>query len=530
MSQPLRVSLGRDARGVILVPAIVMGSLLVGALFYVAAAGDAMIFRTQLQDAADSSAFTAAVWHARGMNLIAAANIAMSLMLFIVVVFHLFEMILLLLAIIPGIGAFSLAAARTLMTVETRMAKGIDTGLNLFVATEETISLAVPLIAAVESRNIKTSAESTLAGGLSLVPVPLDNAVNRVLKLEETRMPGVGTALPLQADSFGALCAKAAKPMAEAVAWLVDKVAGVVPIGGGIIRDAVMGEWRAVESTFDAMAEAGDGVLCQSVDAMIAHFAADTLSNACESEATDDQTAADQAEAEANGEPPPEPTEAEADERERRRREQANECAGGLASDLKKNTGFSARPAMVWQAAANGHAFMHTWSRATAQPPLWGRDQAALAITDGGSGPAVTPSTVAYAEAEFYYNCTDKWSNCMGDATWQPNWTARMRRFRNPGDELKLVASGPLLDLGGLLQEAGTNFIEEIVPRMAGRGNKKREAAGEAVVSLALNYADKIPGFEEFFARVSDLMSGGLDAAGLSDLLDARDPDERRIH
>src|SRR5256885_13432557 len=98
-------SLARDARGAILVPAIVMGSLLVGALFYVAAAGDAIIFRTQLQDAADTTAFTTAIWHAKGMNMIALLNIFMSLLLFVVVILHFIELLCFVIGFVPGVGA-----------------------------------------------------------------------------------------------------------------------------------------------------------------------------------------------------------------------------------------------------------------------------------------------------------------------------------------------------------------------------------------------------------------------------------------
>ena len=70
----LGVSLLVVVAGAILVPALVMGALMTGALFYVAAVGDAIIFRTELQNAADVTSFKSAVWHARGMNTITSLN------------------------------------------------------------------------------------------------------------------------------------------------------------------------------------------------------------------------------------------------------------------------------------------------------------------------------------------------------------------------------------------------------------------------------------------------------------------------
>src|SRR6185312_9395149 len=144
-------SLVEDSRGAILIPAVVMGSLLVGALFYVAAAGDAIIFRTQLQDAADTSAFTAAIWHARGLNMIALLNVFMSLILFIVVLCHFIELLCFVVGFVPGVGAVATSVANTVMRFEQASSKFIAGGLKLFETTEQIVSAATPLIASEEA-------------------------------------------------------------------------------------------------------------------------------------------------------------------------------------------------------------------------------------------------------------------------------------------------------------------------------------------------------------------------------------------
>ncbi|WP_236519650.1 hypothetical protein [Sandaracinus amylolyticus] len=67
-----------DQRGAIMVIGVFMSAMLVGILYYVWGIGGALLFRERMQDAADASAFSAAVVHARGMNIIALLNIVMA--------------------------------------------------------------------------------------------------------------------------------------------------------------------------------------------------------------------------------------------------------------------------------------------------------------------------------------------------------------------------------------------------------------------------------------------------------------------
>src|ERR1044071_4985205 len=78
----------RDTRGAVMVLGIVFGALLVGSLWHIAAIGDAMAWRERAQDAVDAGAFENAVWHARGMNVIVASNIVMSLGLGVLVLWR----------------------------------------------------------------------------------------------------------------------------------------------------------------------------------------------------------------------------------------------------------------------------------------------------------------------------------------------------------------------------------------------------------------------------------------------------------
>src|SRR4051794_33605355 len=88
MNREPNQNLTQDSRGAILIVGIVFGVLLVGALWHIAGIGDAIAWRERAQDAADAGAFENAVWNARGMNVIVAINIVMSLVLCILVIWR----------------------------------------------------------------------------------------------------------------------------------------------------------------------------------------------------------------------------------------------------------------------------------------------------------------------------------------------------------------------------------------------------------------------------------------------------------
>lgn len=82
--QPL-VRLGPNERGAVFILGAFMALFLVGSLWYVIGLGDAILFRERMQDGTDAVAFTAAVYHARGMNMIASLNIILSVLLGLVI-------------------------------------------------------------------------------------------------------------------------------------------------------------------------------------------------------------------------------------------------------------------------------------------------------------------------------------------------------------------------------------------------------------------------------------------------------------
>ena len=67
-------SLARNQDGAVLVIGVFAAAFLVGTVYFVLGAGDAIEHRAVMQDAADTGSYTMAVLHARAMNMIALLN------------------------------------------------------------------------------------------------------------------------------------------------------------------------------------------------------------------------------------------------------------------------------------------------------------------------------------------------------------------------------------------------------------------------------------------------------------------------
>src|SRR5690606_7346893 len=72
-----------DQRGATMVMGVFIAVLLVGMIYYVWGIGDAIMHRERMQDASDTAAFSAAVIHARGMNMLALINVVMAALAFV---------------------------------------------------------------------------------------------------------------------------------------------------------------------------------------------------------------------------------------------------------------------------------------------------------------------------------------------------------------------------------------------------------------------------------------------------------------
>ncbi len=86
MNTRAHAGLIEDRRGAVMIIGLFMATALIGSMWFMKGIGDAMIYKNRMQEAADHAAFSSAVVHARGMNVIAALNLIMYVIAFIWVI------------------------------------------------------------------------------------------------------------------------------------------------------------------------------------------------------------------------------------------------------------------------------------------------------------------------------------------------------------------------------------------------------------------------------------------------------------
>lgn len=212
----------RDDGGAILLLGVFLGVFLAALLYYVVGIAEAIHTREGLQDAADASAFAAAILHARGMNVIAFVNVVMAALVAVLVACRVVQGLCWVgigLAVglaHPTFGA-SLAAVPPLQATHAKFEaayRGLQgpvmSTLRVLHATQRMIARAVPPAAAVDSVIEVNRHHPPARFGVAL--------------------PG-GARLPVEPDRFDVLCARAGETVAGLALWPLDR-AGLGPVAG----------------------------------------------------------------------------------------------------------------------------------------------------------------------------------------------------------------------------------------------------------------------------------------------------------
>lgn len=541
-------ALRSDQRGAILVPALVMGALMTGALFYVAAVGDAVMFRTQLQDAADVTAFHDAVWHARGMNTIASLNLLMTAAL---AIFAVLRMARIIMFFIPVLNA----ASGALQGAEQGVFRFLDIALKGLEGAEQGVSAAVPYIGFFDAKNTPTAADTIWPLSVSMIPPLVTAPINPDHVRIPTRMPA---ALPIEAGTFGELCGKAAMAVPNQIMSVIEtRIPGwaQVFVTGRVRSFLNMLIDDVGPKAFGAM----DGIFCQPVSGMASSLLGFLNDQVCDR--VDRATAQhDQQDQQAN-------EEAERQEQDNRNGQQttdnrpqtvddgraggaqqadgsngrrpargggpANACGGEIGQgvdDVGRAAKFTSRPAIIWSSAKNGNVAMHVWSWAQGQPRLFRATQQGISIADKGRMPAVTPDDSAVAMSEFYFDCETAWTfECLEDAPWAPNWTARMRRFRDPLLQLQRVGLDTVTGLLDALEQSVGDHMNELTGEII--HNFTGFPVDNPVSRWIGDKVNEIPLVRQISDRVSGAVSSAREASGIDQLLDPRRlADQDRIH
>ncbi len=454
--------LRKDCDGAILVLGIVMGALLVGALWNIASVGDAAVWREHLQDGADAAAFENAVWNARGMNVVVLLNILMSMVMAVLVVWRGIEIFLgALLAIIaiaciitlffpnPLTGAaceLGLDAADAITNALVRMAKNDQKVANdvykiidKIQTAQKVVSSAIPLLGVAEGSASSSAAYGMTALGLSGSLTPSYPGDSNIVQYRI----GTGVSLPVQWDSEWKLCEMAGEFVPNQFAGILERIAGGCDGGGG-------GLCKVVSAIDSGPIKDFAGKITGSLPSIFCgQGGIPPAANDAIKQAADDAC-------KAAGQKKPDPSDPDYDKTkdfEKYWKNNKFDNDACVKDQVKKGsqksyTNQGKKPAKVWEYATNGNFFMQSWGMGFNDPTMLKGDDKGLDIGDmqrtGNVVDAPTDQlggTMGSAQAEMYWDCTDAWSGCKGTAMWQMRWRARLRRVHNPGEMLERTAS-----------------------------------------------------------------------------------------
>jgi hypothetical protein len=443
-------SVVRDERGAILVLGIFMCACMVGALWYLAGIGSAIVYRERMQEGVDAVAFSGAVLHARGMNLIVLINLVMAAILAIRVAMRVTQLALVVvgtvLSLIPGLGT-GLAApfftfAGKMETPIKTVRPFIDEGLKGLSFVQRAIARVVPPASLYGSfmvgERYKPVIETSLAGS------PL----------------AVKDGLPITEDTEDRLCEKAGQAvgsvMTMAVPGLPDDLASgisgsigkMVKAGGAYFCE--MGNGGGPPDISDDLNKGAEDACDEERKKRVkeANEARQAYDDAClryncafgtptETEQTElDQLAAvrDQKQQLVD--------DFDWDQCVEEKRQEAkktfNEKAGAAEPQESKN-GQGMTPKRVKDDWQNGIRDAQVIAVATGNT-----DSLRAGETGSRAGAWKTPLTFrvptsarfALAQAEFFYDCDGTWGseqcNGGGETMWRFRWRARLRRYNAP--------------------------------------------------------------------------------------------------
>jgi hypothetical protein len=249
-----RVGLVQDDRGVIMVAGVFFSLTLIGLCWFIFGIGNAIAYRENLQNAADASAFAAAVYDARGMNLLAMINIIMGVILAMLVIAKFVEIVAVLgnisscenaidntekllksvfpVTVAAGVASIPFTIAKCTSkchNIESWQSKlknfdsGVHTALKLLHDAEVGIAVGWPWIAAGKSGNVQgyykdgvnlvNGAAVTSTFSYSQIPWSLDKHVGDLLgnggagaNNAQPDPPQTRYGLPVTSDTYAHLC------------------------------------------------------------------------------------------------------------------------------------------------------------------------------------------------------------------------------------------------------------------------------------------------------------------------------------
>jgi hypothetical protein len=443
-----------DNRGAIAIMGVLIGAVLAAVLFHIMNCGFGILWREHAQDAADATAYEAAVWNARGMNLVVALNIMIALVMAvlicwrIVIIFTIVAVALCSIAcavpggeeacdLVPSLGR----AVGEEFKQDGKVAARVYQVIKLLHDGQKVIAAAAPImgtLASIDEAN-KHQAKFGIGFGTYLLPVvnlpsgksPGKSCANSKLKKGTSSASAWGdqlgkpVSLPVvDKDDVNTLCGEAGVEIPNlifGIAGSVLKKMGIdinVGPGGNSDFGTVFNGIFSAPGAAEFFCGVWNDVIDQSIDS----------NTHCGKGDSDCQKAQDQTKSDAKGK---------------------------QGTKLDK---ASLHWADIWGPAVNGGLFTQSWGFVISDRSFYKELDRGVGIANfvpGGSiapgGPApngfdIDDTGITIAEAEVYFDCSGTWSDsgspvwhvgdsgCMGRAPWSMAWRARLRRVHDPVD------------------------------------------------------------------------------------------------
>ncbi|MBN1653752.1 MAG: hypothetical protein JXA30_08250 [Deltaproteobacteria bacterium] len=226
--------------GAIILMGIPMVFFMIGMLYFVVGMGETIVARERLQDAADAGAFSAAIMHARGMNMIALVNQVMAALVALLVMVRLFQALM--------IAAVAVASALAFWTAGASLAivpPASQAAVQAETAFENLRSVITPALQGLHAFELGIKYAMPVAAEVRVV----DTVANHYSPPAALGFAIPGSyPLPVKPGKWPELCKKAGEYAGKMITFPLDAV-----IGDNIVGDVIGSGVSALAGEFSSI-------------------------------------------------------------------------------------------------------------------------------------------------------------------------------------------------------------------------------------------------------------------------------------
>jgi hypothetical protein len=399
--------LARDEGGAIVVMGIFMATTLVACIWYVVGIGEAAVYRERMQDAADATAFVSAVYHARGMNMIAMINIIMASFMAVLIALKILYIIVLVVDMIAtalcGVGFVPACAvpppAKTIENAIQQAIPKVEKTVHKILPAMSTAERALAIIAPWAGSFVSITHASSYA------PTVMMGGAVSVSMVPGAAIGSERIGLPVEELPFSAFCGKAGTAVTNFVFMWTPEIWQTI---SGVMMDLITSSFPIYfcgggpDPNVELNAITQGLAVCNYIYPPVPPN--NPMSILCKGLVLKEASGLGEKESDKYGEE-------------------------------KENT-----PKTFYEEAQAGDDYFMVYSMVlgdTARPLSADSGVKLASLGGGGASEADRFSeTVGFARAEFYYDGTGGWILYSVDSLWKMRWRARLRRFRLPTPDI----------------------------------------------------------------------------------------------